>query len=142
MGALSNKGGREHRNCKEIGAEATSKIATNPCSRFLFFARLRSSFSREFRGFAARAPGSTKPPCYAGYSANDDTIYALRNALPPPRTLKLAESWGESKKKNFKGPADGLKEGRGKTGGPSSLSFLFAFKMAAAIDILYLWPFR
>ena len=24
-------------------------------------------FGREFRGFAARAPGSTKPPCYAGY---------------------------------------------------------------------------
>ena len=23
-------------------------------------------FAREFRGFPARAPGSTKPPCYAG----------------------------------------------------------------------------
>ena len=24
-------------------------------------------FAREFRGYAAPAPGSTKPPCYAGY---------------------------------------------------------------------------
>lgn len=65
------------------------------------------------------------------YGANDDAIFGLRNAL-----------------NDFKGPADGLKEGRGMTGGPSplarpsSLSFLFAFKMAAAIDILFLWPFR
>ena len=55
---------------------------------------------------------------------------------------------GASQKNNFKGPADGLKEGRGRTGGPSplarpySLIFVFAFKMATAIDILYLWPFR
>ena len=38
-----------------------------------FFLQLRSLFSRAsranfaVRGFAARAPGSTKPPCYAGY---------------------------------------------------------------------------
>ena len=38
LGALSNKGGRGQRNREEIGAEA-----------------------------AAPAPGSTKPPCYAGY---------------------------------------------------------------------------
>ena len=44
------------------------------------------------------------------YSANDDTIFDLRNAFPP--SLKLAESWCESKN-NFKGPANGLKEGRG-----------------------------
>ena len=25
-------------------------------------------FAREFRRYAARVPGSTKPPCYAGYS--------------------------------------------------------------------------
>ena len=44
LGALSNKGGGGQRNREEIGAGAT--------------------FSR---GFAARVPGSTKPPCYAGY---------------------------------------------------------------------------
>ena len=39
---------------------------------FLFFSRPRRSFSRALRanfaarGFAALAPGSTKPPCYAG----------------------------------------------------------------------------
>ena len=45
LGALStcNKGGRGQRNREEIGAGVL-----------------------EFRGFAARAPGSTKPPCYAG----------------------------------------------------------------------------
>ena len=42
---LSNKGGRGQKNREEIGAGAT------------YFSR----------GFAARAPGSTKPPCYAGY---------------------------------------------------------------------------
>ena len=45
---LSNKGGRGQKNREEIGAGATG-----------------FSFSR---GFAARAPASTKPPCYAGYS--------------------------------------------------------------------------
>ena len=43
LGALSNKGGRGQRNREEVGAGV-----------------------REFRGFAARAPGSTKPPCYVG----------------------------------------------------------------------------
>ena len=37
LGALSNKGGRGQRNREEIGAEATC---------FLFFSRLRRSFSR------------------------------------------------------------------------------------------------
>ena len=41
--ALSNKGGRGQRNREEIGAGA--------------------NFSP---GFAASAPGSTKPPCYTG----------------------------------------------------------------------------
>ena len=45
---LSNKGGRGQRNCEEIRAGATEK-------GFYFS-----------RGCAARAPGSTKPPCYAG----------------------------------------------------------------------------
>ena len=60
LGALSNKGGRGQRNREEIGAEAT-------------FSRLRRSFSRASRAnfaatpLAAPAPGSTKPPCYAGY---------------------------------------------------------------------------
>ena len=40
LGALCNKGGRGQRNCEEIGA---------------------------VRGFATHGPGSTKPPCYAGY---------------------------------------------------------------------------
>ena len=53
MGALSNKGGRKQRNREEIGAEAT------------YFSR---GFAREFRGYAAPASGSTKPPCYAGYA--------------------------------------------------------------------------
>ena len=38
---------------------------------FIFLAAadpvILARFAREFRGFAARAPGSTKPPCYAGY---------------------------------------------------------------------------
>ena len=53
----------------ELKGAAVEK-ATNPGRRFLFFSRLRRSFSRasrEFRGYAAPAPGSTKPPCYAGY---------------------------------------------------------------------------
>ena len=54
LGALSNKGGRGQRNREEIGAEAT-----------FYFSR---GFAREFRGYAAPAPGSTKPPCYAGYA--------------------------------------------------------------------------
>ena len=45
LGALSNKGGLGQRNREEIGVGAT------------YFSR----------GFAAPAPGSTKPPCYAGY---------------------------------------------------------------------------
>ena len=52
LGALSNKGGRGQRNREEIGAEAT-----------FYFSR---GFAREFRGYAAPAPRSTKPPCYAG----------------------------------------------------------------------------
>ena len=48
LGALSNKGGRGQRNREEIG---------------FYFSR---GFAREFRGYAARAPGSTKPPCYTG----------------------------------------------------------------------------
>ena len=60
MGALRNKGGRGQRNREEIGAEATCIfLAASP----LVLAR----FAREFRGYAAPAPGSTKPPCYAGY---------------------------------------------------------------------------
>lgn len=49
------------------------------------------------------------------YSANDDTIFDLRNAFPP--SLKLAESWCESKN-NFKGPAEG---GEGGKEAPSAL---------------------
>ena len=54
LGALSNKGGRGQRNGEEIGAEATSPLVL-------------ARFAREFRGYAAPAPGLTKPPCYAGY---------------------------------------------------------------------------
>ena len=53
LGALSNKGVQGQRNREEIGAEAT-----------FYFSR---GFAREFRGYAAPALGSTKPPCYAGY---------------------------------------------------------------------------
>ena len=59
LGALSNKGGRGQRNREEIGAEVFIFLAASP----LVLAR----FAREFRGYAAPAPGSTKPPCYAGY---------------------------------------------------------------------------
>ena len=69
LGALSNKGGRGQRNREEIGAGATEeknevkgaavKNPSNPGRRFFFFSRLRRS--------SARAPGSSKPPCYAGY---------------------------------------------------------------------------
>ena len=58
LGALSNKGGRGQRNREEIGFYF-----------FIFLAALQLvlvRFAREFRVFAARAPGSTKPPCYAG----------------------------------------------------------------------------
>ena len=40
-------------------------------SKFYFsrgFALVLARFAREFRDYAALAPGSTKPPCYAGYS--------------------------------------------------------------------------
>ena len=53
LGALSNKGGRGQRNREEIGAEAS-------------FPLVLARFAREFRGYAAPAPGSAKPPCYAG----------------------------------------------------------------------------
>ena len=58
LGALSNKGGRGQRNREEIGFYF-----------FIFLAALQLvlvRFAREFRVFAARAPGSTKPPSYAG----------------------------------------------------------------------------
>ena len=57
--------------------------------------------------------------CKAGVfcSANENT-----NVFPPSRTLKLTESWGESK--NDCNAAH-----------PSSLSFSIAFKMAAAINV-------
>ena len=47
LGALSNKGGRGQRNREEIGAEATW---------FLFFSRLRRSFSRASRANFAATP--------------------------------------------------------------------------------------
>ena len=50
LGELSNKGGRGQRKREEIGA-----------------GRSRAVRARIFRGYAAPAPGSTKPPCYAGY---------------------------------------------------------------------------
>ena len=53
LGALSNKGGRGQRNREEIGFYF-----------FIFLAALQLvlvRFAREFRVFAARAPGSTKP---------------------------------------------------------------------------------
>ena len=58
LGALSNKGGREQRNREEIGAGATfsRSFAASP----LVPARFAANFAT--RGFASRAPGSTKPP--------------------------------------------------------------------------------
>ena len=47
LGELSDKGRRGQRN--------------------RFAARSRALRARIFRGYAAPAPGSTKPPCYAGY---------------------------------------------------------------------------
>ena len=58
LGALSNKGGRGQRNREEIGAGVIF-LAASP----LVLAR----FARKFRGYAAPAPHSTKPPCYAGW---------------------------------------------------------------------------
>ena len=58
LGALSNKGGRGQRNREEIGFYFFTFLAALP----LVLVR----FACEFRGFAARAPYSTKPPCYAG----------------------------------------------------------------------------
>ena len=49
LGPLSNKGGRGQKN-----REASPLVL--------------ACFAREFPGFAACAPGWTKPPCYAGYS--------------------------------------------------------------------------
>ena len=58
LGALRNKGGRGQRNREEV---------------FIFLAAsalVLARFAPEFRGYAAPspAPGSTKPPCYAGYA--------------------------------------------------------------------------
>ena len=36
-------------------------------------------FAREFRGYAAPAPGSTKPPCYAGYDGARQLIVVISN---------------------------------------------------------------
>ena len=55
LGELSNEDGRGHKNRAEIGAGAI----------FIFLAASRVNFAA--RGFAARAPRSTKPLCYAGY---------------------------------------------------------------------------
>ena len=55
LGGLSNEDGRGHKNRAEIGAGAI----------FIFLAASRVNFAA--RGFAARAPRSTKPLCYAGY---------------------------------------------------------------------------
>ena len=73
-------------------------------------------------GFVAgQSRGDTEElvACKAGVfcSANDNT-----NVFPPPWTLKLRESWGESK--NDSNDAH-----------PSFLSFSIAFKMAAAINV-------
>ena len=60
LGALSNKGRQGQRNCEEIGAGATW---------FLFFSRLRRSFSRALRanfGASTLVRRPDKPPCYAG----------------------------------------------------------------------------
>ena len=60
LGALSNKGGRGQRNREEIGVS---------------------------RGYAAPAPGSTKPPCYAGYSGGGSSkivTLLLPSASFPP----------------------------------------------------------
>ena len=59
----------------ELKGVAVEK-ATNPGRRFLFIFLAASRlvlarFAREFRGYAARAPGSTKPPCYAGYKQGE-----------------------------------------------------------------------
>ena len=73
---LSNKGGRGQRNREEIGAGAT----------FIFLAAsplVLAHFAREFRGFAARAPGSTKPPCYAGYDCRGIATFPSPRHFPP-----------------------------------------------------------
>ena len=61
LGELSNKGGRGQRNREEIGAGATFFYFSRG-----FAARSLALRARIFRGYAAPAPGSTKPPCYAG----------------------------------------------------------------------------
>ena len=53
LGALSNKGRRGQRNHEEIFLAALPSVLAR--------------FASEFRSFPTRAPGSTKPPCYAGY---------------------------------------------------------------------------
>ena len=68
LGALSNKGGRVQRSRS-------------------FSHALRANFAA--RGFAARAPGSTKPPCYAGYRAGG------RGLDSPGRTNTSLKNSGE-----------------------------------------------
>ena len=86
LGALSNKGGRGQRNCEEIGFYFFTFLAALP----LVLVR----FACEFRGFAARAPYSTKPPCYAGYFINKmcfaDFIFSVLFFTEFPR-LELSE---------------------------------------------------
>ena len=50
-------------------------------------------FAREFRGYAAPAPGSTKPPCYAGYfffvPADKKSVHWLLFKTPLQRPLRF-----------------------------------------------------
>ena len=59
--------GRE--TARRLGRKQLEKL-------FIFLAAsplVHARFAREFRGYAAPAPGSTKPPCYAGYELDRET---------------------------------------------------------------------
>ena len=53
-----------------LGRETARRLGWEQLELFIFLVALPlvlARFAREFRGYAARAPGSTKLPCYAGY---------------------------------------------------------------------------
>ena len=50
-------------------------------------------FAREFRGYAAPAPGSTKPPCYAGYFHVKTSLFRFSHTLSYERFWNTVVFW-------------------------------------------------
>ena len=69
------KAGQGRETARRLGWEQLIFLAASP----LVLAR----FAHEIRGYAAPAPGSTKPPCYAGYDVNNARLYYLCQVITP-----------------------------------------------------------